>query len=462
VGRADDGRSAAPPERSRRPGGFGVVDFAISPTDTAIAYREDRAGDGRYALWSLDLDLTPRNLSGPLQQFQDVQSYRISPDGQRVVHLADRNSDDSEDLFGTPIDSGEPLVQYNESSLPSGPVLGDVTAFALSADGTQVVYRADQESDESFVAVLRSGRPEQPAGALTGSLSDDGDVQPEFSLAPDGQRVVFRYGLSPQVLYSAPISGATPPIALDSALSGSPQLVHLPDASAVVYTKFATGGTNLYSVAVDGSQAPVTLIDTPTGGIWDFQVTPDSLTVVASGGSPIELFRVPSDGSAPRVSLTGPLVANGRVEAVRISPDSSRVVYRADQEVASRLELYVVPTDASASPVKLNGALSATEDVSEFTLTPDGSDVVLSRGPDDRQRLRALRRADRRQRARHTTERPRERPRGRHRLRARPRGTYAYYRANAVFSVATTSTGCPSMAARARSCSTARAARTAP
>ena len=94
-----------------------------------------------------------------------------------------------------------------------------------------------------------------------------------------------------------------------------------------------------------------------------------------------EIFRVPIDGSAAPVKLSGPLVAAGDVGEMLISPDGL-VVYWADQELDGRFELYSVPADGTASPIKLSGALAPGGDVLFGSrITPDGDRVLyLARG----------------------------------------------------------------------------------
>ena len=63
-----------------------------------------------------------------------------------------------------------------------------------------------------------------------------------------------------------------------------------------------------------------------------------------------------------------------------ISPDGSRVVYTADQETDNVIELYSTPTDASAMPVKLNLPLAFGVDVDAPRISPDGTRVVFRAG----------------------------------------------------------------------------------
>lgn len=74
--------------------------------------------------------------------------------------------------------------------------------------------------------------------------------------------------------------------------------------------------------------------------------------------------------------LDGTQAEVGDVEDLRISPDGSRVVYRADQSLDDVMELYSVPIDGGAS-VKLNGTLVAFGDVrGDFQVSPDSQYVV--------------------------------------------------------------------------------------
>jgi len=55
-----------------------------------------------------------------------------------------------------------------------------------------------------------------------------------------------------------------------------------------------------------------------------------------------ELYSVPITGPATEgVKLNGPLVLNGNVKTFRISPDSGRVLYIADQDIDNTYELYM-------------------------------------------------------------------------------------------------------------------------
>ncbi len=89
-------------------------------------------------------------------------------------------------------------------------------------------------------------------------------------------------------------------------------------------------------------------------------------------------------GSATR--LNGALVSGGSVIGHAISANTLRVVYHADQDTNDVFELYSVPINGGAS-VKLNGALTPGGNVlllqsSAFLVSPDGSTVVYAADQD--------------------------------------------------------------------------------
>lgn len=73
--------------------------------------------------------------------------------------------------------------------------------------------------------------------------------------------------------------------------------------------------------------------------------------------------------------LSGEMVLDGDVDDYSISPDSSRVVYLADQDTDEVQELYSVPI-GGGTPVKLNGPFVTGGDVWPFSISPDSSRVV--------------------------------------------------------------------------------------
>ena len=118
------------------------------------------------------------------------------------------------------------------------------------------------------------------------------------------------------------------------------------------------------------------------GNVTSSRISPDGTRVVYRADQDtdevFELYSVPLAGG-PSTKLSGPMVNGGNTESIfQNAPDSSRVIYFADQDTDEILELYSVPIDGSAPPVKLNGPLVSGGNVDTFALeiSQDSSRVV--------------------------------------------------------------------------------------
>jgi len=92
----------------------------------------------------------------------------------------------------------------------------------------------------------------------------------------------------------------------------------------------------------------------------------------------IELFSVPIAGG-PVVRLNPEFGANSRILSsfFQISPDSTRVVYSADQRVDGIFELFSVPI-TGGNAISLNSNSTATSRIARFSISPDSSRVVYA------------------------------------------------------------------------------------
>ncbi|MBI5583923.1 MAG: hypothetical protein HY892_08880, partial [Deltaproteobacteria bacterium] len=139
----------------------------------------------------------------------------------------------------------------------------------------------------------------------------------------------------------------------------------------------------LYSVPLGGPASGIKLngILAAGGDVLYFQISPDNSRVVYTADQQtdevIELYSVPIGGpAASGIKLNGILAAGGDVSLFRISPDSSRVVYTADQQTDEVIELYSVPIGGPAAGIKLNGVLRAGGFIDFFKISLDSNRVV--------------------------------------------------------------------------------------
>ncbi len=414
--------------------------FLISADSQHVVYVADQDVDEVFELYSVPITggavtkLNPSLAKGRGGVQGDIQAgpehpFLISPDSQRVVYVADQDVDELYELYSVPITGGEAIQLSRNRAAGPGDVHGGIARpFRISPDSQRVVYVADLDVDEviELYSVPISGGPVSKLNStLAGGRGDVQGVDPAaeaFLVSPDSQYVVY---LADQdidevtELYSVPISGGKP-TKLNPPLAGGrgdvrgagKKVAHpfriSPDSRRVVYIadQETDEAFELWSVAINGG--PVSKLNPPMAGgkgdirgpsrdmINPFRISPDSRRVVyiadQESDSTFELFSVPiTGGSATKLN---PTLAHGRGEIrgadnivanpFLITADSTRVVYLADQELVGVMELYSVPigggpvTNLNPTLAENQGAILGTEYElhNPFRISPDGRHVV--------------------------------------------------------------------------------------
>jgi hypothetical protein len=181
------------------PAGSSVaVDFKFTPDGATVVYRAPQDSLGVMELYSVPIRggvATKLNgalaaggnvtgfsvptgggaatvLNGALVPGGDVLdfNFRLTGDGQRVVYVADQQTDEVQELYSVPIAGG--VVTKLNGALVAG---GDVGIFQIAANSQRVVYRADQQADDvvELYSVPTAGGA---ATKLNGVLAANGDV----------------------------------------------------------------------------------------------------------------------------------------------------------------------------------------------------------------------------------------------------------------------------------------------
>src|SRR5262249_3552913 len=145
--------------------------------------------------------------------------YAISPDSTRVVYLADEERNNRYELYSVPLDGGAPPIKLN-ATLPTGGNVEDGfdSPFLISPDSTRVVYRADQAVNDRFVLLSVPLDGSAPPVTISGAMITAGDVDfAPFALTSDGTRVVYMADAhvdgAPE-LFVTPIDGSAAPTRL--------------------------------------------------------------------------------------------------------------------------------------------------------------------------------------------------------------------------------------------------------
>jgi len=367
-------------------GGDVQTSFLISPDGTRVVYLADQTTNNVFELFSRPIDGSgsPVELNGTLIGGGDVQGgFVISPDSTRVVYLADQTSDGVFELFSRPIDGSGSAVKLNSTPVSGGDVLA---GFRISPDSAWVVYSADQNAD-GLVELF--SRPIDGSGAAT-DLSN-GFVISDFLISADSTRVAYRKDSGALDLYSRVIDGSAVAVKLNGTLPGFGEVNSFAissDSARVVYNadQDVLGRDEIYSRPIDGSGASVKLNDTLAGGgdvLPAFLISPDGTRVFYLAPQDIsgvtELYSRAIDGSGTSTKLNGTLTTGGDVlTGVLISADSTRVAYRADEVTDTVIELFSRPSDGSGTAIKLNGTLALGGAVAKFRITADSSRAVYA------------------------------------------------------------------------------------
>lgn len=274
-----------------------VSRFARTPDRTAVIYIADQDTPAVFELYRVNLATgVSTKLHVPLVGGQDVTAFSITPDGTSVVYLADQDTDDTFELYRTLLDTTLANTKLN-AALDVGE---DVIDFKVIPNGSGVIYRADQRIDtvnELFHAVFSAPAP---TTALNAVLAPGRNVSALYEVAPDSSSVVY---------------------VADQDTVGANELYQVilgaPGTSTKLHPAFTTGENVTAVKFTANSRSVVYIADQETDDLLELY-----RTVLATGVTP-----------STNRKLSGTITGNEDVTAFDLAPDSSSVVYRADQDI---------------------------------------------------------------------------------------------------------------------------------
>jgi Tol biopolymer transport system component len=155
--------------------------------------------------------------------------------------------------------------------------------------------------------------------------------------------------------------------------------------------------TEVYMVnlANPGASTKLNAALTVDRDVLDFAISPDSSRVLyRADPGPInhyELFMVQAANPGSPAKISAPLVADGWVRAgYSFSPDSTKVLYRADQDVVDTTEIFLANIANPGAAQQVNPQLVAGGNVSSaYRFTPNGARIayIADQQVDERQEL---------------------------------------------------------------------------
>jgi Tol biopolymer transport system component len=384
--------------------------WSLTPDGASVVYAGNMNDLTALELFRAPIDgsQAPVRIGPEFDPGQNVLHQEISPDGLRVVYAADVTLDgveynDPVELFSVPLDASQPPIELNPPIVVNGS-LDEGDPFEISPDGSRVVYLADQDTygihelysvpiDGSQSAVKLSGQM-----VSGGDVGDESTTLPSFAITSDSARVVYRADQDTdekRELYGVTIDGSASPVKLTSTIgSVNPFFTLTADGASCLFVgdEDFYGVHELFRVPVDGSTAPVQVSAPLTSGgdvAYEagknaFQVSSAGQVVYRAGHDEpglFELYAAPLAGGGASTKLSAPFPPGsvvGRVYEAALSPDGRRAVYRAVQDHA--LELFSVPTGKTPEPaIRLNAPFT-DEDTSITDFSPDSERVVFVQG----------------------------------------------------------------------------------
>jgi hypothetical protein len=331
-----------------------------------------------------------RRLTPDGAAFSDVvtasgRAPRLTSDGRFVAYWFDGDADELHDLYVVSRFGGAP--RRMTASRPPGSHSIDQLRFEITADGRYVVAAIDQETVERLE--LWSAPIDGDASdafKISGALAPGEEVW-SFSLSSDGERAFFFTVVAGDVrVYVTPVDGSAAPTRIDAPGTNDEEIHSWKFGGDHVFWLDATNEVHsLWRAPVDGSAAAIRVNDdlVEGGQVSHFWISPDATRIVYRADARFvdlfELWSVPAGGpasAATRLSPDLPPAGDVRSSGLEISAAPPRVLFLADSAVDEQTELWSVPLDGPATEaVHLNVSLGFGGDVSPF-LSVLGESVI--------------------------------------------------------------------------------------
>lgn len=374
------------------PGSRVANSWTVDPRGNWVAFVGDVETAGAEAVYAMRRNGSELHRLSPLGATGAIAQLDFSPDGRRVLYRGDLDVDGLGEIWSVaPWDAAAAAVKLNGAVTGAG-----VLYFRVPQAGNRLAYVAEAAGGRQAWSVPFAGPSANGARLDPPTIGDESLFNAFFR--PDGAQLLIQFldsVASTGRIFTVPAGGpAAAAILLADEIPGG--CIPLgadftPDSAHLLYGGYCPPGetlTQLWSVPASGpASAAVSLAGSITtgGALQGLAISPDSQYLVFSADrlvdERVELFSVPVAGPAAAIVRLNPsLVTNGDVKSgFKISPDSTRVAYIADQLSDERFFPYSVPiAGPSTSAVTLyQGVLATPGDALDLAFTPDSTRVVF-------------------------------------------------------------------------------------
>jgi Tol biopolymer transport system component len=250
--------------------------FEISPDSSHVAYVADQDVDGVLELYAVAFSNpgTSSKLNGTLIGGGDVCHFTFSPDSIRVAYCADQDTDEVTELYTATLNAPGDSTKLSPALVAGGDVM---SSYEFSADGSFVIYAADQEVDETIELFRVDIASPGSATKLNATLVADGDVW-DFKFRPDGTHVGYiatQDNLATYELYEVALASPGNSTKLSAPMNGAGlwQFEYATDSSAAIYNAEQESALpELYQIAIAAPAVATKMNGTiaPGGAVWAF------------------------------------------------------------------------------------------------------------------------------------------------------------------------------------------------
>ncbi len=352
-------------------GGQTRLSFRVwAPDSSYIAFEADKETDEVDELYTVRPDGTNlTKISHPLTAGENVIQFEWAPDSSRVAYFT------RDDLGNTyqplhvvfPDGSGNTLV--STPAFPGGGLLA--RGFAWAPDSSQFVYQVENGDQFNFpilseiVTALPDGsnqiRVSTPQLDFVSLFGDE--------WSPVGSRIAYSGTINDNGVFTDNVftvsTDGSDHTQITNFQSGESINFHSwsPDSTMIAYDTF---DDVLHIAAQDGTR------DVPASqpseevccGRWFW--APNNSRLAYNDTAQGVLRSVLPDGTGHR-EVSGPTVSGGGITRFRWVRDSSRIIYRADQDIDETFEIYSSLPDGSNNK-KISGSMVAGGGVIDFEL----------------------------------------------------------------------------------------------
>jgi Tol biopolymer transport system component len=360
-----------------------ATSFDWSPDSSRIAYLSNQDTFDVIELYTSSADNANDNqkVNGVLVLGGNVAQYGWAPDGSRIAYRADQIMDGAVELW-TSTPTGGSNVQV---SGPSSTGNEDVTLFTWAPDSSRLAYVADETVDETFNLYTV-----QPDGngrlQVSGDATTNGDVSGTPAWSPDSAYIAYVGDLDVDEQFE--LYASRPDVALNSTkvnstLSGGGVVTGpfadsppawAPDSSGIAYLaqQDSIGVYEVYVGSPNGSgtfkvSGTLTSSNSVELGEDEEVWAPDSsrLLYQADQFDPgtLDLFSTRPTNNTGIARITETPVQHDSLKSFgKWAPDSSRIIYVSSQDSADVNELYIADPDGGNNR-KISGTLVSGGDV---------------------------------------------------------------------------------------------------